>query len=69
MPRFLSAFGGLIIDLTETLVIGFSFSWLCIFFMQPHQVNGHSMDPNFQTGGMYWQTKSATVFANQSVAR
>lgn len=51
MPRFLSAFGGLIIDLTETLVIGFSlFLVVYLFFMQPHQVNGHSMDPNFQTG-------------------
>lgn len=51
MSRIFSALGGLVVDLTETLVIGFSlFLVVYLFFMQPHQVNGQSMVPNFQDG-------------------
>lgn len=51
MSRFFASLGSLVIDLTETLVIGFSlFLVVYLFFMQPHQVNGQSMVPNFQSG-------------------
>jgi signal peptidase I len=47
------AFAGLsafVVDLIETLVIGFSiFAIVYMLLMQPHQVSGHSMDPNLQT--------------------
>ncbi len=38
-------------DLTETLVVGLSlFLVVYLFLMQPHQVNGQSMVPTFQSG-------------------
>lgn len=38
-------------DLMETIVISLSiFLVVYLFFMQPHQVNGQSMVPNFQSG-------------------
>ncbi|MFH2118593.1 MAG: signal peptidase I [Candidatus Paceibacterota bacterium] len=38
-------------DLMETIVISLSiFLVVYLFFMQPHQVNGESMVPNFQNG-------------------
>ena len=39
------------LDMVETIVIGLSiFLVVYLFFMQPHQVNGQSMVPNFQSG-------------------
>lgn len=43
--------GGVFLDLIETIVIALSiFLVVYLFFMQPHQVNGQSMVPNFQSG-------------------
>ena len=43
--------GSIFLDLTETLVIGLSiFLVVYLFFMQPHQANGHSMVPTFNDG-------------------
>ena len=42
---------GFFLDVTETLVIGLSlFLVVYLFFMQPHQVSGQSMVPNFKDG-------------------
>lgn len=39
-----------VVDLVETLVIGVSiFMLVYLVLMQPHQVSGHSMDPNLQS--------------------
>lgn len=49
--HLLRALGGWIIDLTETAVIGLSlFLIVYLFLVRPHQVNGQSMVPNFQSG-------------------
>lgn len=51
MQNVLEKLGSAFLDLTETLVIGLSiFLVVYLFFMQPHQVNGQSMVPNFQNG-------------------
>lgn len=43
--------GSLFFDFIETIVIALSiFLVVYLFFMQPHQVNGQSMVPNFQSG-------------------
>lgn len=43
--------GELFLDFMETIVIALSiFLVVYLFFMQPHQVNGQSMVPNFQSG-------------------
>ncbi|HEX9817662.1 MAG TPA: signal peptidase I [Patescibacteria group bacterium] len=43
--------GALFTDLMETVIISLSiFLVVYLFFMQPHQVNGQSMVPNFQNG-------------------
>jgi signal peptidase I len=43
--------GGVFFDFIETIVIALSlFLVVYLFFMQPHQVNGQSMVPNFQSG-------------------
>lgn len=43
--------GGLFLDFIETIVIALSiFLVVYLFFMQPHQVNGESMVPNFKSG-------------------
>ena len=40
-----------IFDTLESVIVSFSFFLIVyIFFMQPHQVSGHSMDYNFQDG-------------------
>ncbi|MCA9369566.1 MAG: signal peptidase I [Pseudomonadales bacterium] len=47
----LRSVGSLFLDLIETIVIGLSlFLVVYLFFVQPHQVNGQSMVPNFQNG-------------------
>lgn len=51
MPRFLRKIGGFFLDIIETIVIALSiFLVIYLFFLQPHQVNGRSMVPNFQSG-------------------
>ncbi len=43
--------GTTFLDLIETMAISFSiFLVVYLFFLQPHQVNGQSMVPNFQSG-------------------
>lgn len=42
---------GLFLDIVETVVVALSiFLVIYLFFMQPHQVNGQSMEPNFHSG-------------------
>lgn len=49
--KLLQTIGSFVIDLTETVVIGLSmFLVVYLFLVQPHQVNGQSMVPNFQNG-------------------
>ena len=48
MAKFVMSVSGLFLDLIETVVIGLSlFLVVYLFFMQPHQVSGESMEPNF----------------------
>lgn len=47
----LTKIGAFFLDMIETLVIALSiFLVMYLFFMQPHQVNGQSMVPTFQSG-------------------
>lgn len=47
----LKSLSSFFLDMIETIVIGLSiFLVVYLFFMQPHQVNGQSMVPNFQSG-------------------
>ncbi len=51
MKNILKSFSSLFLDLAETLTIGASFFLIVyLFFMQPHQVNGRSMYPTFNSG-------------------
>jgi len=51
MPKLFRKFGEIFLDIIETVVIALSiFLVVYLFFMQPHQVNGQSMVPNFQSG-------------------
>jgi signal peptidase I len=51
MKNIVRSFSSFFLELTETVVIGLSlFLVVYLFFMQPHQVNGQSMVPNFQSG-------------------
>lgn len=51
MPSLLRHLGEFFLDIIETVVIALSiFLVVYLFFMQPHQVNGQSMVPNFQSG-------------------
>lgn len=46
-----SSVGSFFLDVIETVVIALSiFLIVYLLFMQPHQVNGQSMVPNFQSG-------------------
>ncbi len=47
----LRTLSGLFLDIVETVVVALSiFLVIYLFFMQPHQVNGQSMEPNFHSG-------------------
>jgi signal peptidase I len=49
--RLLQKIGATFFSFIETIVIALSiFLVIYLFFMQPHQVNGRSMVPNFQNG-------------------
>jgi signal peptidase I len=51
MPNFMKDVGEFLLDIIETLVVALSiFLVVYLFLMQPHQVNGQSMVPNFQSG-------------------
>lgn len=51
MEKILRHIGEFFLDVIETVVIALSiFLVVYLFFMQPHQVNGQSMVPNFQSG-------------------
>lgn len=51
MPRLFTKIGEFFLDIIETLVIALSiFLVVYLFFMQPHQVNGQSMEPTFMSG-------------------
>jgi signal peptidase I len=49
--KVIRSISSLFLDVAETLVIGASFFLVIyLFFMQPHQVNGRSMMPTFNSG-------------------
>lgn len=51
MNKIATKVGSFFTDLMETVVISASiFLIIYLFFVQPHQVNGQSMVPNFQSG-------------------
>lgn len=51
MNNIFGKIGASFLDLIETMAISFSiFLVIYLFFLQPHQVNGQSMVPNFQSG-------------------
>ncbi|NCN82934.1 MAG: signal peptidase I [Candidatus Pacebacteria bacterium] len=51
MHRLIKSFSSVILDFIETVVIGLSlFLVVYLFLLQPHQVNGLSMFPNFHDG-------------------
>jgi signal peptidase I len=51
MSKWFTKIGGLLLDLFETIVVGISIFLIVYFgFMQPHQVSGVSMVPNFDNG-------------------
>lgn len=51
MPKLLKVIGEFFVDIIETLVIALSvFLVVYLVLVQPHQVNGQSMVPNFQSG-------------------
>lgn len=51
MSNTIQKLGATFLDLIETIAISFSiFLVVYLFFLQPHQVNGQSMVPNFQSG-------------------
>ncbi len=51
MKNLFRAIANFVLDIFETLVIALSiFLVVYLFLLQPHQVNGKSMEPNFQTG-------------------
>lgn len=47
----LKSVGGFFLDVIETVVVALSiFLVIYLFFVQPHQVKGQSMEPTFETG-------------------
>lgn len=51
MRKIVSSATSFVLDFIETVVIGLSlFLVVYLFFMQPHQVSGQSMYPNFDSG-------------------
>lgn len=62
---FFTKIGAFFLDMIETLVIALSiFLVVYLFFMQPHQVNGQSMVPNFQSGEYVLTDKVSYRFSN-----
>src|SRR5258708_29761336 len=51
MNGIITALGSFVLDIIETVVIALSiFVVIYLFVASPHQVNGQSMVPNFQSG-------------------
>ena len=65
MIRWWRRLGEFFLDIIETLVIAMSlFLVVYLFAMQPHQVNGRSMVPNFQSGEYLLTDKVTYKFRN-----
>jgi signal peptidase I len=65
MNKGLKKLSGLFLDIIETIVIALSiFLVVYLFFVQPHQVNGQSMVPNFQSGENVLTDKISYKFGN-----
>lgn len=65
MGSLLKKIGEFFLDIIETLVIALSiFLVVYLFAMQPHQVNGQSMVPNFQSGQYVLTDKVSYKFRN-----
>jgi len=65
MPKVFRRIGEFFLDIIETLVIALSiFLVVYLFFMQPHQVNGQSMVPTFQSGEYLLTDKVSYRFGN-----
>lgn len=65
MARLIKKIGEFFLDIIETLVIALSlFLVVYLFAMQPHQVNGQSMVPNFQSGEYVLTDKVSYKFSD-----
>lgn len=65
MPSVFRHLGEFFLDIIETVVIALSiFLVVYLFFMQPHQVNGQSMVPNFHSGEYVLTDKITYKFRN-----
>lgn len=65
MTTIFKSISKLFLDFIETIVIALSiFLVVYLFFVQPHQVNGHSMDPTFQNGEYLLTDKISYRFNN-----
>lgn len=67
MSAMIKAIGAFFLDIIETVVIALSiFLILYLFIMQPHQVNGVSMDPTFHNGEYVMTDKLSYKFGSPS---
>jgi len=65
MIRATRLVGGFFLDIIETVVIALSiFLVVYLFIMQPHQVNGNSMFPNFEDGDYLLTDKVSYALGN-----
>lgn len=65
MDKVLQAVGSFFLDIIETVVIALSiFLIVYLFVASPHQVNGQSMVPNFQSGEFVLSDKVTYRFHN-----
>ena len=65
MPNFFKAIGNFFLDIIETVVIALSiFLVIYLTLVQPHQVNGQSMVPTFQSGEYVLTDKVSYRFRN-----
>jgi len=65
MEKLLQVLGGFFLDIIETVVIALSiFLIIYLFVASPHQVNGQSMVPTFQSGEYVLSDKVSYKFGN-----
>jgi len=65
MENLFRALGSFVLDIIETVVIALSiFLVIYLFVASPHQVNGQSMVPNFQSGEYVLSDKVSYRFSN-----
>lgn len=65
MPNLFKAIGNFFLDIIETVVIALSiFLVIYLTLIQPHQVNGQSMVPTFQSGEYVLTDKVSYRFRN-----